>query len=69
MNWMVCINNKGFEASLESRKLYAVIADEKASNHGMIRVIDESGEGYLYDQAMFNSIAVSHNLDEMLMAA
>jgi hypothetical protein len=46
-----------------------VIADEKASNHGMIRVIDESGEGYLYDESMFNGISVSSNLDQMLMAA
>jgi hypothetical protein len=69
MNWMICINNKGFEASLESRKLYPVIADEKASNHGMIRVIDESGEDYLYDESMFNGISVSSNLDQMLMAA
>jgi hypothetical protein len=69
MNWMICINNKGFEASLESRKLYPVITDEKASSHGMIRVIDESGEGYLYDEAMFNGISVSSNLDQMLMAA
>jgi hypothetical protein len=69
MNWMICINNKGYEASLESRKLYPVIADEKATSRGMIRVIDESGEGYLYDEAMFNGISVSSNLDQMLMAA
>ena len=69
MNWMICINNKGYEASLEARKLYPVIADEKASSHGMIRVIDESGEGYLYDESMFNGISVSSNLDQMLMAA
>jgi hypothetical protein len=69
MNWMICINNKGYEASLELRKLYPVIADEKAANHGMIRVIDESGEGYLCDEAMFNGISVSSNLDQMLMAA
>ncbi|MDI9334790.1 MAG: hypothetical protein QM533_10480 [Cytophagales bacterium] len=69
MNWMICINNKGYEASLESRKLYPVIADEKASTHGMIRVIDESGEGYLYDEARFNGISVSSHLDQRLMAA
>lgn len=44
----VCINNAGYVASLELRKLYEVIADPEAEKDRMIRVIDESGEDYLY---------------------
>ena len=69
MTWMICTNNEGYAASLESRKLYPMIQDDKASQHGMVRIIDESGEGYLYDAKMFSEIAVSENLDQMLLAA
>ena len=44
----VCINNAGYAASLELRKLYEVIADAEAEKDRMIRVVDESGEDYLY---------------------
>jgi len=45
----VCINNKGFEASLEVGKLYEIVADAEAENDDMIRVIDEDGEDYLFE--------------------
>ncbi len=44
----VCIDNGGYEASLEVGKLYRVVPDEKAESHGYIRVVDESGEDYGY---------------------
>ena len=44
----VCIENKGYEASLEIGKLYRVIPDEKAERHGYLRIVDESGEDYGY---------------------
>lgn len=44
----VCINNAGYAASLEVRKLYEVVADPEAEKDDMIRIIDESGEDYLY---------------------
>jgi hypothetical protein len=40
----VCINNKGYEASLEAGKLYRLVPDEEAASHGYSRVVDESGE-------------------------
>lgn len=43
----ICINNRGYEVSLEPRKLYEVLADTDAEKHNQIRVIDESGEDYL----------------------
>jgi hypothetical protein len=71
MKWTVCINNSGYEASLESRKLYTVEDDAKAKAKavGMIRVIDESGESYLYPAEMFASISIQDSLESQLLAA
>lgn len=44
----VCINNRGYPASLELHKTYRVLPDEDAAEDGDIRVVDESGEDYLY---------------------
>jgi hypothetical protein len=49
----VCINNSGYAASLELRKLYEVIADPDAEKDQMIRIVDESGEDYLYSADRF----------------
>lgn len=49
----VCINNVGYMASLELRKLYEVVADPEAEKDQMIRVVDESGEDYLYSADRF----------------
>jgi len=46
--FVVCVRNTGFAASLEVRKLYAFLQDDDAEAHNLIRVIDESGEDYLY---------------------
>jgi hypothetical protein len=69
MNWTICIKNTGFEASLEARKLYPVEEDAKAKAVGMIRVIDESGESYLYPEEMFAPIAIQNSLESQLLAA
>ena len=50
---LVCINNKGYEASLEVGNPYRVIPDDEAAAHGYIRVIDESGEDYGYSLDRF----------------
>lgn len=52
-HFAVCVKNVGNEASLEVRKLYEVIPDPDAEVDGMIRVIDESGEDYLFPAAYF----------------
>jgi hypothetical protein len=54
----VCVNNEGYLASLELRKIYQVLPDEKAAKHQLIRVIDESGEDYLYPSDFFVPIEV-----------
>ena len=50
------MDNNGYAASLEMRKIYIAERDAKAEKHGLIRVVDESGEGYLYPRTMFRLI-------------
>ena len=69
MNWVVCLKNTGYEASLEARKLYNVQDDPKAASVGMLRVVDESQEGYLYPKAMFAPVAIENALEGQLLAA
>lgn len=58
----VCINNKGFEASLEVGKLYEVVADSDAESDDMIRVIDEDGEDYLFEAENFYPLVIPPDL-------
>ncbi|MEJ8568903.1 hypothetical protein [Elongatibacter sediminis] len=51
--FVICTNNAGYEVSLEVRKLYQVVPDPAAEKSGQIRVIDESGEDYLYPPSLF----------------
>jgi hypothetical protein len=46
--FVICVRNDNYAASLELRKVYRAIPDAEASSHRMLRVIDESGEDYLY---------------------
>jgi hypothetical protein len=64
----VCINNTGYPASLEAGKLYQVIPDPKAEKHGLIRVIDESGEDYGYSSERFFVVDVPQALERALKA-
>jgi hypothetical protein len=50
---VLCVKNSGYEASLERRKLYPTIPDSDAAAHGQVRVIDESGEDYLFPSRLF----------------
>jgi hypothetical protein len=49
----ICVKNENYPASLELRKLYAIIEDTFADQHDMIRIVDESGDDYLYPRAYF----------------
>ena len=51
--FLVCINNNGYPASLEVRKVYRALPDPEAARHHLVRVLDESGEDYLYPEALF----------------
>ncbi len=50
---VICVENSGYEAALERRKIYEAVADLASARHGLVRVIDESGEDYLYPESMF----------------
>jgi hypothetical protein len=54
--FVVCVKNKDYPASLELRKLYQIVSDETAAKLHQIRVIDESGEGYLYPEEYFVAV-------------
>ncbi len=56
--YVLCVSNEKYSASLESRKIYQCIPDTQAEAHGQIRVIDESGEDYLYPVDIFLPIEI-----------
>ena len=57
-SFVVCVENPGYQASLELRKIYRQLADARAEQDGFVRVIDESGEDYLYPKHFFVPISV-----------
>ena len=65
----ICVRNTGYEASLERRKIYSVLADSEARKHKLVRVIDESGEDYLYPEGYFLSVALPPAVRQALLAA
>lgn len=50
---VVCINNEGYSSSLERRKIFFALPDKASQRHGLIRVIDETGDDYLYPTECF----------------
>jgi hypothetical protein len=68
-HFVVCVENEGYPASLERRKIYLSLPDPAAEKGGLLRVIDESGEDYLYPKKLFSSIDLPPALGEMLAAA
>lgn len=61
---LVCVENKGYRVSLKKRKIYLSLPDPTAAKHGQVRVIDESGDDYLYPKRFFRPIKL--DLVEML---
>jgi len=62
----VCIRNDGYAESLDLRKIYEVLDDPTAASHGMLRVIDEEGEDYLYPRDWFLPIELPQNIAEAI---
>ena len=69
VHFAVCINNEGYEASLELGKLYQVIPDDEAERNDLIRVIDESGEDYAFAASRFFALEVPSVVQKALLAA
>ena len=67
--FVVCINNEGYQASLEPRKIYQVLPDKEAESHKMLRVIDESEEDYLFPASLFMPISLPQTLIRELALA
>ena len=65
----VCVRNAGYEASLELHKIYAVLPDAETEKESDIRVIDESGEDYLYPADWFVPIDVPDEVEASLLEA
>lgn len=66
---VVCINSADYPASLEKRKIYVTLRDVAAEKQGLLRVIDESGEDYLYPKAFFRTIALPQSIKRAVLAA
>jgi hypothetical protein len=66
---VVCINNEGYAASLEKRKIYVALRDPAAEKHDLIRVVDESGDDYLYPKKFFRSIALPQATKRAVLSA
>ena len=62
----ICVQNADYPASLELRKLYQVIPDDDAKGDGLLRVVDESGEDYLYPAEYFLVVDLPHDVRETL---
>lgn len=56
--FFLCVGNTGYAASLQVRTVYAAIGDPDAESHGMLRIVDESGEDYLFPARLFVPIEV-----------
>ena len=68
IGFAICLDNQGYEASLELRKLYAVAAPEANDPAGYLRIVDESGEDYLYDANAFEIISLPPHITRRLAA-
>ena len=67
--FVVCVSNRGYAASLERRKLYVALCDATAAKHGLVRIIDESDSDYVYPKALFRSIALPQSVKKAVLAA
>jgi hypothetical protein len=68
MNFALCLNNEGYNASLEVGKLYRMVNDDEASVHGYIRIIDESGEDYAFQLDRFHVIELPFTIEQALLS-
>ncbi len=67
--YVVCVRNEDYPASLELRKIYSLIPDKTASKSGLLRVVDESGEDYLYPEDYFVPIKLPRTVQRAVQLA
>jgi hypothetical protein len=68
-SYVLCVKNDGYPASLLVRRLYRRVPDRNAAAHGLLRVVDESGEDYLYPESFFVPIALPRPVTRAMRAA
>jgi hypothetical protein len=66
---VVCIENGDYPVSLEKRKIYVVLRDATAEKKDLLRIVDESGEDYLYPKSLFRPIALPTAVRKAVLAA
>jgi hypothetical protein len=66
---VVCVSNDGYSASLEKRKLYVMLRDLPAEKDGLLRIVDESGDDYLYPKALFRSVELPESIKKAVLSA
>lgn len=66
-HFAVCIRNEDHEESLELKKIYELLEDQRAEEHNMVRVIDEEGEDYLYPREWFLPIELPQRIEEAIL--
>ena len=64
--YVLCISNRGYGASLVVRRLYEQVSDPEAASRGLLRVVDESGEDYLFPQELFAALELPHAVRQRL---
>ena len=69
LQFVVCMNNTEYPASLERHKIYRVLPDEQAAADGDLRIVDESGEDYLYPATWFIAVALPQTVQESVLLA
>jgi hypothetical protein len=67
--FLICIENKGYAVFLEKRKIYVALPDSMALKHSQVRVIDASGEHYLYPKRLFLPITIPQSLRKAILKA
>jgi len=67
--FVLCVRNTGYPASLDLRKVYRLLSDEQTAKHRQVRVVDESGEDYLYPEEYFVPIKLPQSAERAVLKA
>jgi hypothetical protein len=65
----VCVKNGGYITSLETRKIYVAVPDAEARKQRLLRIVDESGEDYLYPESFFRPLELPQTVKKAVLAA
>lgn len=66
---VICVDNSGYEVCLERRKIYVALPDARAEKLGQLRVVDESGEDYLYPKGSFVAVVLPQTIRRAVLKA